>query len=96
MPLHAAQRPVTAVTADYASSGTSLGEVMVVTGTRAITLPAPSSANQGCVYTIKNAGTGTVTVHATSGNIDGAATFALTVQYSSIDVVNDGTNWFTV
>ena len=95
MPLHAAQRPVTAVSANYTSTAT-FGEVMTVTGTHTVTLPTPSATNQGCVYTVKNVGTGTVTANTVAGTIDGGSSFTITVQYSSVDFINDGTNWFTV
>lgn len=67
---------------------------ILASGTITITLPATPTVGQR--YTVKNVGTGTVTVQPSSGSIDGASTFVMTVQYSSIDVVNDGTNWFTV
>jgi hypothetical protein len=89
------QRPISAKTADYAPTST-VGEVVLMSGSHTVTLPAPSSDNRGCIYTVKNTGTGTVTVHAASGTIDGGAAFTMTVQYSSADFINDGTNWFTV
>lgn len=95
MPRHAFTRVVSTRTADYAPVADS-GEVVLANGAITVTLPAPVVDNIGITYTVKNAGTGTVTVHAASGTIDGGATFTMTVQYSSVDFVNDGTNWFTV
>ena len=89
------QRPIANASTDY-SSLSEIGEVVLMTGSHTVTLPAPSTTNRGCVYTVKNVGTGTVTITPTSGTIDGAANFTITVQYSSVDFVNDGTNWFTV
>lgn len=95
MPRHAFTRAVSAHAADYAPVALS-GEVVLANGAITVTLPTPSVDNVGSTYTVKNIGTGTVTVHATSGTIDGGAAFTMTVQYSSVDFVNDGTNWFTV
>lgn len=81
-----------AVTANY----TIPAGVYSVLASNTITVTLPANPLVGQRYTIKNAGTGTVTVAPQSGTIDGAANFVMTVQYSSIDVVFDGTNWFTV
>lgn len=70
--------------------------VVLANGTFAVTLPPAASAIVGHRYAVKNTGTGTVTITPQSGTIDGASNFPLTVQYSSLDVVTDGTNWFTV
>lgn len=80
------------VTANY----TIPAGVYSVLASNTINVTLPSSPVVGVRYTVKNIGTGTVTVIPQSGTLDGAANFALTVQYSSIDVVFDGTNWFTV
>lgn len=89
------QRPVHTTAVDYTSTS-DIGELIVATAALVAHLPTPSTANRGCVYTVKNVGTGTVTINATSGTIDGGTTFSVTVQYSSVDFINDGTNWFTV
>ncbi|MFP9114592.1 beta strand repeat-containing protein [Flavobacterium sp. RHBU_3] len=45
-------------------------------------------------FTIKNSGTGVITLATTSSQtIDGATTFTLPNQYSSITVQSDGANW---
>lgn len=66
--------------------------IYFVTGTTTITLPtAVSNTN---IYTIKNTGTGTVTVATTSSqNIDDNTTFSITIKNYTIDVISDGTNW---
>jgi hypothetical protein len=46
------------------------------------------------VVDVKNVGTGVITVSPASGTIDGAATYQLSVQYQSITIVADGTNWW--
>ena len=75
-----------------------LDGIILASGTISITLPDVSLADVviGKRYTVKNNGTGTVTVNTVAGTIDGAATLAMAVQYSSVDFVTDGTNWFTV
>jgi hypothetical protein len=55
-----------------------------------LTLPAAAS-NTGREYRIKNRNTGTVTV--SGANIDGAASLTLSVQYQSVILVSDGTEW---
>jgi hypothetical protein len=69
-------------------------EIVLASGTSTITLPTTPVA--GRRYTIKNSGTGTITITSASGTIDGAANVTLTVQYSSFDFVSDGTSWYTV
>lgn len=89
---------VGAVSANYSMAATDA--VVLATGTINVTLPALGTSGNGVIvgkrYTVKNVGTGTVTVLPPSGTIDGAGSFVMSVQYSSVDFVNDGTNWFTV
>ena len=62
-------------------------------GTFTVTLPA-SSGRTGRILIIKNSGAGTITVDGNaSETIDGAATYSLAVQYATIQIVSDGTNW---
>lgn len=74
---------------------TANDEICLVTATAAITLPTAASIT-GKVYTVKNTGSGTVTVDTTSSEtIDGADD----VELSSLDAVtvaSDGTNWVVV
>lgn len=71
--------------------------VVLANGTFTVTLPVPSQANVGKRYTVKNTGTGTITVAAPSGSsIDGTATITMAVQYSSLDFASDATNYYTV
>lgn len=69
--------------------------VYLVSGTTTLTLPtAVGNANR---YTVKNVGVGTVTVGTTSSQtIDGSLTASLPVQYTSIDIVSDNSNWNVV
>lgn len=58
-----------------------------------VTLPTAAGA-QGQIYTVKNSGTGVITVAAAGGEfIDGAATQLLPVRYQSITMVSNNTGW---
>jgi hypothetical protein len=58
-----------------------------------VTLPTAVGVT-GRLYTIKNSGTGVITVATTSSQtIDGSTTAVLQVQNVSITVVSDGANW---
>jgi hypothetical protein len=62
-------------------------------GTFTVTLPA-SSGRTGRILIIKNSGAGTITVDGNGAEtIDGAATYSLAVQYATIQIISDGTNW---
>jgi hypothetical protein len=62
-------------------------------GTFTVTLPA-SSGRTGRILIIKNSGAGTITVDGNaSETIDGATTYSLAVQYATIQIMSDGTNW---
>ena len=62
-------------------------------GTFTVTLPA-SSGRTGRILIIKNSGAGTITVDGNSSEtIDGAATYSLAVQYATVQIMSDGTNW---
>jgi hypothetical protein len=67
------------------------GQLVLANGTFNVTLPAATS---GAVVDVKNVGTGVITVAPASGTLDGAANYSLSVQYQSVTVVADGTNWF--
>jgi hypothetical protein len=75
----------TATNADYVIDCTS--------GTFTVTLPA-SSGRTGRILIIKNSGAGVITVDGNaSETIDGAATYSLAVQYATVQIMSDGTNW---
>jgi hypothetical protein len=64
----------------------------LVSGTTQITLPTAISNTN--LYTIKNVGTGVVTVATTSAQtIDGNLTITMPVQFTSIDLISDSANW---
>lgn len=67
-------------------------------GNRTVTLPNASTVT-GIIYNIKKTDSSGnfVTITATGGQtIDGNGTFALTVQYQSITIQSDGSNWFII
>lgn len=79
-------------TATNAGSSAGVDYVYLVSGTTTITLPtAVSNTN---LYSIKNVDTHTVTIATTSAQtIDGSTTASLPVQYTSLDLISDGSNW---
>ena len=58
-------------------------------GTFTVTVPHAISGKR---WTVKNVGTGTITVVPDSGTLDGTANTTLAVQYAAIDLSCDGTN----
>jgi hypothetical protein len=58
----------------------------------------PTAVNAGTQYTIKNSGTGVITLKTTSAQtVDGQASGAITLnQYDSLTVVADGANWIII
>ena len=76
-----------------AGSAASTDYVYLVSGTTTITLPtAVGNTNR---YTIKNSGTGVVSIATTSSQtIDGSSSpITINVQYVSIDLISNGTDW---
>jgi len=61
-----------------------------------VTLPT-AVGRSGKVFKIKNTGSGVITVATTSAQtIDGSTTYLLQVQYQSLTVESDGSNWQVV
>jgi|APGre2960657404_1045060.scaffolds.fasta_scaffold09471_7 hypothetical protein len=66
---------------------------VLCTNTITITLYA-ASGNSGKVVTVKNNGTGTITIDGNaSETIDGSLTKTITAQYTSLSLLCDGTGW---
>lgn len=88
------QRSVNVVsTTTAAGSATGTDYVYLVSGTTTVTLPtAVGNTNR---YTIKNSGIGVVSIATTSSQtIDGSASpITINVQYVSIDLISNGSNW---
>jgi hypothetical protein len=82
------------------SSNTSVttaqqNSVLICTGSPTLSLLAAANAEEGFVFTVKNNGTGTVTIDPNAAEtIDGAATKDVAAGYTVL-VVCDGTNWRT-
>lgn len=75
-----------------AGSASSTDYVYLASGTINITLPT-AVGNQN-LYTIKNVGTGTITIDTISSQtIDGSLTAPIKVQYLSLTIISDGANW---
>lgn len=75
-----------------AGSTSSTDYVYLASGTINITLPT-AVGNQN-LYTIKNVGTGIITINTTSSEtIDGSLTAPIRVQYLSLTIISDGANW---
>jgi hypothetical protein len=60
-----------------------------------ITLPSAVTAGSGRAYTVKNINSGSATLTATAGTIDGAAAITLR-QDEARTVVSDGANWYVI
>jgi hypothetical protein len=83
-----------AITTAY-TIGTADYQIEATSGTFDITLPTAVGI-QGRVYSVKNSGTGSITLATTSAQtIDGATTKAL-AQYTNVRVMSNGTNWIVV
>jgi hypothetical protein len=88
-------RVVSVISADTALAATA-GVDYTYLCTAALTATLPAPADNTNRYTIKRTGTGDVTLATSGGTIDGAANFILDVQWQSVDLVGDGTNWVII
>ena len=79
-------------TTTTAGATASTDYVYLVSGTTTLTMPtAVGNTNR---YTIKNVGINTITINTTSSQtIDGSTTINIAVQYTTLDLISDGTNW---
>jgi hypothetical protein len=60
-----------------------------------VTLPTAASIT-GRVYSVKNSGTGTITVATTSSQTIDGATTAILAQYDNLMVMSNGANWIII
>ncbi|MFN8992731.1 MAG: hypothetical protein ACK5X3_03550, partial [Pseudomonadota bacterium] len=75
----------TATTSDYVIDCTS--------GTFTVNL-FTAVGNTGRILIIKNSGAGTITVDPNgTQTIDGSTTYILEIQYETLQIISDGTNW---
>lgn len=87
-------RSVNSISSDTAAGATaSVDYVYIVTGTTTLTLP--TAVGNTNLYTVKNTGSGVVSIATTGGQtIDGAASpLQLVTQYTSVDLISNGSNW---
>lgn len=67
---------------------------IVVIASAGIQLTMPTAVGNNNLYTIKNTSTSSVLVNTTGGQtIDGSTTAIMPVQYTSIDLISDNSNW---
>lgn len=92
---------IKSVTADYtitATDNTILADASAAAFI--VTLPAPSAAITGRIYTIKKIGSGdidkAVTVMPGGGTIEGGASYIIYNDWTYITVQTDGANWYIV
>lgn len=86
-------RTVVTKTGTYTAN---IGEDVLCSGTFTVDLPTASGVS-GQDIVIKNNGTGTITVDGNSSEtIDGELTIDISVQYDSVTLRSDGTNWYIV
>lgn len=66
--------------------------VYVASGSTTVTLP--TAVGNTNLYTIKNVGAGVILIATTGGQtIDGDASLSLVTQFTSVDLISDGSNW---
>lgn len=73
------------------------GYIDCTSGTFTLTLTAAATLGNGFAVTLKNSGTGTVTIDPNAAElIDGAATYTLQPGGPSVEIMCNGTNWKTL
>ena len=84
------------VTASYTAGENDSLIVVKLAGTATVTLPAASRmAGKRLVVQRGDANTGTITIAAASGNINGGASVTLTTAYQRRDIVCDGVDYWS-
>lgn len=95
------QMRITKTTTSYAVNDTDNTVLADATGgALTITLPTPSAAIAGRIYTIKKVGTGdinnAVTVQPSAGTIEGGANYIIYNDWTFITIQTDGTDWYII
>lgn len=86
-------RSIQSISASQAADA-ALGTDYVYLCSGTITLTLPDATTNTNLYTVKNVGTGVVTIDTTSSQtIDGATTITMPVQFTSVDLISDTANW---
>lgn len=87
----------TSVTGAYTATENDHVILVAPSGTCTITLPAASQMQEKRILVKRsNNTTHTITIQASSGNIDGAASVTLTTAWQRREFLSDGTNYFEV
>lgn len=86
-------RVITSISTNtVAGSADGTDYVYLVSGTTTLTLP--TAVGNENLYTVKNVGSGVVTINTTGGElIDNDLTVIMPVQYTSVDLISDTANW---
>lgn len=86
-------RSINSISSDTTAGSTAGTDyVYLVSGTTTLTLP--TAVGNTNLYTVKNVGTGVVTINTTGGqSIDADTTVTMPVQYTSVDLISGGANW---
>lgn len=79
------------------TAGAAASTDYVYNGTVTLQITLPTAVGNTNRYTVKNSGSGIVTIATTSAQtIDGASTAVISVQYGALDLVSNGTNWMII
>jgi len=87
------KRNITTPGAAY--TATTANDVIFVSGSNAVSIPAASASTAFQLTIIKTDGAGTNTITPVSGNINGSATDSLTT-YGGRIYISNGSNWFSI
>lgn len=80
-------------TSQTAGSASGTDYVYLCSGTMTLTMPDATAGNTN-LYTVKNVGTGIITINCTGGQtIDNDPTVIMPVRYTSVDLISDTANW---
>jgi hypothetical protein len=86
-------------TSETASAPSGSEQVYILTPATNITfsLQAAATCGAGFRYVIKNMSANTITVDPNGAEtIDGQSSFSLDIQYGTLTIITDGSNWFIV
>ena len=87
-------------TAQSSAYNAVVGDFVICTTTSAgftVTIPVAAAGNKGSKITVKKVSSdGNTLVVACSSNIDGQASWNISMQYASMDMISDGTTWWIV
>lgn len=89
-------RNVSSTSTSASAGSTALTDYVIYASGATTTITLPTAVGNTNRYTIMRTGTSTVAIATTSSQtINGAASpLNLTVQYASVDLISDGSNWF--